>query len=63
MSTATAWHALDPDEVATALGTDPQSGLGRSEVAARQRRYGPNEIASEPGPSAGRSRRPSSGIR
>jgi Ca2+-transporting ATPase len=45
------WHALPPAEVASQLGTDHR-GLAAAEVAARQQRYGPNQLAEPPAPSA-----------
>ncbi|SEL38370.1 cation-translocating P-type ATPase [Rhodococcus maanshanensis] len=45
------WHAEDADTVVAALGTDPRSGLTETEVDARRRQYGANEIAAEPAPS------------
>ncbi|KXX62450.1 cation-translocating P-type ATPase [Rhodococcus sp. LB1] len=47
----TAWHAQDADVVVSALASDRQAGLTAGEVDERRRRYGPNEIASEPPPS------------
>jgi Ca2+-transporting ATPase len=46
-----AWHAFTPDEVAERLGTGDR-GLEAAEVARRQERYGPNQLAEEPPPSA-----------
>ncbi|MFC9833804.1 cation-translocating P-type ATPase [Rhodococcus sp. NPDC127530] len=47
----TAWHAQDADAVVAATASDRQSGLTAGEADERRRRYGPNEIASEPAPS------------
>lgn len=43
------WHALDPDSVLAALGCG-REGLSASEVAARRRRCGPNELPRPAGP-------------
>jgi len=45
------WHAEDGETVVSALASDRQVGLSSGEVEERRRRYGPNEIASEPTPS------------
>lgn len=45
------WHVQEPDTVVAALNSDRHSGLTAGEAGARRRRYGSNEIASEPGPS------------
>ncbi|MDH6280962.1 cation-translocating P-type ATPase [Prescottella agglutinans] len=45
------WYARDADDVVTELETDTQTGLTSDEAAVRQARYGPNVIASAPGPS------------
>ncbi|CDZ88210.1 cation-transporting P-type ATPase [Rhodococcus ruber] len=45
------WHVQEPDTVVAALNSDRHSGLTAGEAGARRRRYGLNEIASEPGPS------------
>ncbi|MBV6757810.1 cation-translocating P-type ATPase [Rhodococcus opacus] len=50
--THTAWYAQDADAVVAATASDRQSGLTAGEADERRRRHGPNEIASEPGPSA-----------
>ncbi|SEC78260.1 cation-translocating P-type ATPase [Rhodococcus koreensis] len=50
--THTAWYAQDADAVVAATASDRQAGLTAGEVDERRRRHGPNEIASEPGPSA-----------
>jgi P-type Ca2+ transporter type 2C len=47
----TDWYAQNSDSVVSALASDRQLGLRASEVEERRRRYGPNEIASEPAPS------------
>jgi Ca2+-transporting ATPase len=44
-------YAVEALDVAAALGTDPESGLGASEAASRLATYGPNEITSEKPPS------------
>jgi P-type Ca2+ transporter type 2C len=49
---ATAWHTLDADQVARALGTDVDAGLSDAEAARALERHGPNVIPSEPAPSA-----------
>ena len=41
---ANAWHARTVDDVATTLWADPHNGLSTAEAAARQQRYGPNEL-------------------
>ena len=41
---ASAWHALDPDEVAARLETSATRGLGGEEAARRLAEHGPNEI-------------------
>jgi magnesium-transporting ATPase (P-type) len=46
-----AWHVLDQAEVEATLGTGAH-GLGDAEVEARLARYGPNQIAEAPPPSA-----------
>ncbi|NLB58433.1 MAG: cation-translocating P-type ATPase, partial [Gammaproteobacteria bacterium] len=38
----------DPAELAAALGTDLESGLGEAEAARRLAEHGPNALASEP---------------
>ncbi len=38
------WHAIDLDEVATRLGTDPGEGLSDAEATERLEQYGPNEL-------------------
>ena len=50
--THTPWYAQDADAVVAATSSDRQSGLTAGEADERRRRHGPNEIASEPGPSA-----------
>ena len=47
-------HALDPEQIALALGTDPVRGLGAAEAAARLERDGPNELGVQRGPAYGR---------
>jgi Ca2+-transporting ATPase len=42
------WHELDVDEVARRLDVDPAPGLSAAEAAARQGRFGPNELRSAP---------------
>lgn len=49
--THTPWYARDADAVVAATVSDRQSGLTAAEADERRRRHGPNEIASEPGPS------------
>ncbi|MFE5705357.1 cation-translocating P-type ATPase [Rhodococcus koreensis] len=49
--TQTAWYAQDADAVVAATASDRQSGLTAGEADERRRQHGPNEIASEPGPS------------
>ncbi len=44
------WHALPVPEVLEALGTHRQRGLTAAEVAARQERYGFNELQEAPRP-------------
>ena len=44
------WHALPVPEVLEALGTHRQQGLTAAEVAARQERYGFNELQEAPRP-------------
>ncbi|WP_430331241.1 cation-translocating P-type ATPase [Rhodococcus sp. ACT016] len=51
MTSADAWHAHDIEVVASELATDPKAGLTGHEATERQARYGPNVIASPPGPS------------
>ncbi|MBC2641159.1 MULTISPECIES: cation-transporting P-type ATPase [unclassified Rhodococcus (in: high G+C Gram-positive bacteria)] len=46
-----AWYAQDADAVVAAAFSDRTSGLTAHEADDRRRRYGPNEIASEPAPS------------
>ncbi|HET9509064.1 MAG TPA: cation-translocating P-type ATPase [Gaiellaceae bacterium] len=41
---ASAWHVLDPDEVAARLETSATRGLGGEEAARRLAEHGPNEI-------------------
>jgi Ca2+-transporting ATPase len=42
------WHRQSVDEVLARLEVDPQRGLGEDNVAARQARFGENEIAATP---------------
>ncbi len=44
------WHALSIEETARRLGTDLRRGLSPDQVAERQARYGPNELAERPRP-------------
>ncbi|HEX6286064.1 MAG TPA: HAD-IC family P-type ATPase, partial [Acidimicrobiia bacterium] len=44
-------HAVDVDEVASALGSDLQSGLSPDEAQHRLEIFGPNQIGEDPGPS------------
>src|SRR5262252_6878646 len=46
-----AWYNLPAEDVATAMGVDPEQGLATDEVQRRLARYGPNELPSEPPPS------------
>ncbi len=41
---AEGWHALDVEEAAARLGTDPDAGLSSSAAAERLARYGPNRL-------------------
>jgi Ca2+-transporting ATPase len=50
-SPRTAWHAMPAGAVEARLETDDH-GLDAGQVARRQRRYGPNQLAEEPPPSA-----------
>ncbi len=52
MTTAETWYIHDATAVVTELGTDTRTGLTSDEATVRQARYGPNVIASAPGPSA-----------
>lgn len=45
------WHARSVEDVAAALGVDPEHGLDASDVEQRLERYGPNELPTEPPPS------------
>ena len=49
---STPWHALTPEAVAEALGTDESTGLTELEAQLRLERDGPNELAESTGPSA-----------
>jgi len=42
-------HASSVEEVMTALGVDPDTGLSRDEVARRRRRFGHNELGEDRG--------------
>jgi Ca2+-transporting ATPase len=44
----TAWWAMDPEQVATRLGTDLQQGLSSEEAARRLAATGPNTLAGQP---------------
>lgn len=44
---STAWHALEPQEVADRLGTNTVTGLTSSQAAARLQEFGPNTITSK----------------
>ncbi len=44
----TTWHALDPGQVAVALGTDPLRGLEEAEAGQRLVVHGPNRIMAAP---------------
>ena len=41
-TSAVAWYALSPDEVATRVGVDPTTGLSAAEAASRLASVGPN---------------------
>jgi magnesium-transporting ATPase (P-type) len=43
-NTATSWHAISADDVATQLGTDRDKGLDAAEASARLQKYGPNRL-------------------
>jgi P-type Ca2+ transporter type 2C len=45
------WYALDPEDVASRLGVDVDSGLSAAEAAERLRRDGPNALPEEKPPS------------
>jgi len=45
-----AWHHLDVDDVVAALESDAARGLSSSEVEARARRFGRNELTTKRGP-------------
>src|SRR5215207_201005 len=45
VTTATAWHAVEPDEAAAQLETSVTRGLSRAEAARRLLEHGPNELA------------------
>ncbi len=44
-TTAVAWHALQPDEVASRIGVDPARGLPAAEATSRLASVGPNRFA------------------
>ena len=44
------WHALSIEETARRLGTDLRRGLSADQVAERQEKFGPNELAERPRP-------------
>jgi Ca2+-transporting ATPase len=46
------WYAVEPAQLATELGVDPDSGLSTAEAASRLARDGPNELPAEQPPSA-----------
>ena len=41
---ATAWHALDADDVVRRLNTDAEKGLDDAEVAEHLKKYGKNRL-------------------
>ena len=43
------WHSLPPSEVLEVLQTSAEHGLSAAEAAARQQRYGPNEVTARHG--------------
>ena len=45
------WYALDPEDVASRVGVDVDSGLSAAEAADRLRRNGPNALPEEKPPS------------
>ena len=45
------WYALEPEEVASRVGVDVDSGLSAAEAADRLRRNGPNALPEERPPS------------
>jgi P-type Ca2+ transporter type 2C len=47
----TAWHTLEPTDVARELGVEPDEGLSAEEVKRRLDEYGPNQLPTEPPPS------------
>ncbi|WP_353118857.1 cation-translocating P-type ATPase [Nitratidesulfovibrio sp.] len=49
--TQPAWHAMDTDEVARTLGTDPARGLSAAQAEEQLSRHGPNELTHEEKPS------------
>src|SRR5262245_18655169 len=44
---AKVWYALEPADVASALGVESSNGLSAAEAAARLKRDGPNELPAE----------------
>jgi len=46
------WFALDTTAITERLGVDPRAGLNNDDAAERLRTYGPNEVATEPPPTA-----------
>ncbi len=48
----TRWYSLSADETASRLSVDPASGLAGSDAASRLASHGPNEVATEPPPTA-----------
>jgi P-type Ca2+ transporter type 2C len=51
MSAEQRWYALDPEDIATRLGVNVNSGLSAAEAAERLRRDGPNALPEEKPPS------------
>ena len=47
-----AWYALSAQDAARQIGVDPDQGLDAGEVTRRLGEYGPNELPTEPPPSA-----------
>ena len=48
----TAWHTIGPEQAAEELGVDPDQGLDGAEVDRRRAEHGPNQLPTEPPPSA-----------
>lgn len=46
------WFALDPADVTDSLDVEPGTGLDDGDAADRRRAYGPNEVTTEPAPTA-----------